>query len=55
MDTGILLDYVSYRELDINKGGAEGGGEGGDGGLRQDFEDTAFLNQLKQIRKAKAV
>jgi uncharacterized protein YfaS (alpha-2-macroglobulin family) len=53
MDTGILLDYVSYRELDINKGGAEGGGEGGDGGLRQDFEDTAFFKSVKTDQKGK--
>lgn len=45
--TGILLDYVSYKKIDIlDFSGAEGGGEGGDEAVRQDFKDTAFFKSV---------
>jgi hypothetical protein len=52
--TGILLDYVSYKKIDIlDFGGAEGGGEGGDEAVRGDFKDTAFFKSVTTDSRGK--
>lgn len=53
--TGILIDYVSYRDLASSGfGGAEKGGEGGDEAIRDDFQDTAFFKSIRTDRHGKA-
>jgi len=52
--TGILLDYVSYKKIDIlDFGGAEGGGEGGDEAVRRDFKDTALFKSVTTDSRGK--
>ena len=53
--TGICLDYVSYRKVDLlGAGGAEKGGEGGYDTVRQDFRDTAFFKSVRTDANGKA-
>ncbi|MCL6558785.1 MAG: hypothetical protein K6U74_08255, partial [Firmicutes bacterium] len=53
--TGIFLDYVSYKKINLmDYGGAEGGGEGGDEAIRRDFKDTAFFKCVTTDSRGKA-
>lgn len=52
--TGILMDYVSYKKIDLQDMGlAEGGGEGGDESLRWDFKDTSLFQSVNTDRQGK--
>jgi len=53
--TGILLDYISYREMGFfDFEGAEKGGEIGNEAIRDDFLDTAFFKSVRTDRQGKA-
>lgn len=46
--SGVISDYVSYKEIDIDgRTGAEGGGEGDDEYIRTDFKDSAFFKTVR--------
>lgn len=46
--SGIISDYISYKQIDIDgRFGAEGGGEGEDEYIRSDFKDSSLFKTVR--------